>query len=122
VEKAVEKINALLGKLDAEDSDVPALRTEILSLILECLSTRESMFEDWEKTHFSNAIGALGLNIHSLPQPTVAWLRLALIDLQRAMASAPERDPNFRSPDPSLRDVTYPQLRGALEALRREIL
>jgi hypothetical protein len=116
----VKKITSLLKKLDAE-TDIPALRAEILDLILECMEKKKNSFGDWEKTHFSNAVGALALNIHSLQQPTVAWLRLCLIDLARAIEPTTEHDPNFSSPDPSMRDVTYDRLIGTVDSLGREL-
>jgi hypothetical protein len=116
----VEKIQSILKKLETE-GNIASVRTEILDLILECLEAKKDTLGDWERTHFSNAIGALGLNIHSVQQPTIAWLRLCLIDLEKAMAPANQRDPKFRSPDPSMRDVTFEQLMGAVDSIGREL-
>jgi hypothetical protein len=116
----VDKIRSILEKLETLE-DVNPVRGEIVDLIVECLEAKKECFGDWERTHFSNAIGTFGLNIHSAPQPTVAWLRLCLIDLERAVAPVNQQDRNYRSPDPSLRDVTYQQLKGAVNSLEQEL-
>lgn len=89
--------------------------------MLDCLEANKDALDDWRKTHFSNAMGALALNIHSLQQPTNAWLRLCLVDLGNVCVPLTERDPDYRSTDPSLHDVTYEQLLGALDSIGREL-
>lgn len=116
----VKKISAILAKLEME-CEIASLRLEIVVIIRECLEARKDSFGDWEKTHFSNAIGALGLNIHSRQQPTIAWLRLCLLDLERAVLPVTQRDPKFRVPDPSLRELSYERMVGAIDSIAREI-
>jgi hypothetical protein len=119
--EALDSIVTLRRQIDRR-ADLASIRGQIIGLLFDSLKTKEHALEDWEKTHFSNAIGALALNIHSAHQPTFSWLRLSLADLERAIAPPERRMANYRSPDPSMRDVTYGQLMGALESLGLELI
>jgi hypothetical protein len=116
----MQRIEAIESQID-DVNNVASVRLQIVELLLTCLHEHKDTLDDWKKTHFSNAIGALGLNIHTLHQPTTAWLRLCLADFKKANLPMDQRDPNFRSSDPSMRDVTYAQLLGAVDALGREL-
>jgi hypothetical protein len=104
----------------AEGSDLASIRMRILTTIHQRLKDQRGPLSDWEKTHLSNAIGALGLNIHVSPQPTFAWLRLCLGDLEKVILPQ-EGDMHYQSPDASMREVTVGQLRDAVESLIREL-
>ena len=71
--------------------------------------------------YFSNAITALTLNIHADKQPSHAWLELCLTDLEKATSPPQSRDPEYRSPDGSVRNAKHEQLMDAVDCLRREI-
>jgi hypothetical protein len=119
--EALDLIAAIRRQIDRR-ADLASVRGQIIGLLFDSLKAKEHALEDWEKTHFSNAIGALALNIHSAHQPTFSWLRLSLADLERAVAPPERRIANYRSPDPSMRDVTYAQLMGAVESLGLEMI
>lgn len=118
--KVENKINQIHARLD-DLSQLAAIRRDIVDLLIECLEAHKDALDDWRKTHFSNAIGALALNIHSLQQPTNSWLRLCLADLGKACLPRQERDPEYRSSDPSMRDVNYERLLDALDSIGREL-
>jgi hypothetical protein len=115
-----DQIASIRSRLDDLER-IASIRKQIVDVMLACLETHKDTLDDWHKTHFSNAIGALGLNIHSLQQPTSSWLRLCLSDLKKVCWSSTERDPDYRSSDPSMRDVNYEQLLGALDSIGREL-
>ena len=117
LENQIASISSQLHDLER----LASIRKQIVDVMLACLEANKHALDDWRKTHFSNAIGALGLNIHSLQQPTNSWLRLCLSDLRKVCWSPTERDPDYRSPDPSMRDVNYEQLLGALDSIGREL-
>ncbi len=117
IEQQIVSIRSQLGDL----ANIASVRKQIVDLMVECLEDSKDQLDDWRKTHLSNAIGALGLNIHSLQQPTGSWLNLCLSDLNKVVLSPDQRDPDFRSLDPSMRDVTYEQLLGALDSIGREV-
>src|SRR5436190_15071828 len=119
--EALDLIVAIRRQIDRR-ADLASVRGQIIGLLFDSLKAKEHVLEDWEKTHFSNAIGALTLNIHSAHQPTFSWLRLSLSDLERAIAPPKLRIANYCSPDPGMRDVTYSQLMGAVEALGLELI
>jgi hypothetical protein len=102
-------------------ADLKSVRAQIVEMMVAALELHRHALDDWRKTHFSNAIGALSLNIHSLRQPTSSWLRLCLSDLIKAVISAEHRDRGYRTEDPSMRDVSYEQLLSALDSIGREI-
>jgi hypothetical protein len=113
-----------IGRTDLtslQAAEVRAVRRQIIEVMLDCLAEHKDTLDDWKKTHFSNAIGALGLNIHAVQQPTISWLRLCLADFGKAILPLMQRDRNFRTTDASMRDVTWEQLAGALESLGREL-
>lgn len=116
----MQRIEAILAKID-DPRQLTSVRQQILALFLTCLDEHKDKLDDWSKTHFSNAIGALALNIHSLQQPTMSWLRLCLADFKKANLPVDQRDPDFRTSDSSMRDLTYDQLVGAVDSLGREL-
>ena len=115
-----QRTKALLARIGQIES-LPVIRLEIIDLMIDCLESIKGPLDEWQKTHFSNAIGALALNIHSLQQPTNAWLRLCLIDFGKAILPMNQRDSDFHSHDASMRDVTKERLVGALDSIGREL-
>jgi hypothetical protein len=81
----MQSIESLLQRLD-DSSDVDGTRNAIADLISGQLQARKDSLGYWETTHFANAIAALSLNVKSLRQPTTAWLRLCLVDLEKVLA------------------------------------
>ncbi len=72
----------------SEVSDLEAIeatRIKIIGLISRELARLNTSMSDWQKIQFSNAIGALLMNVMSFEQPTVAWLRLCLVDVEKAL-------------------------------------
>jgi hypothetical protein len=116
MDSSIASINVIRRHI-VERHDLASIRCEIIELLYIGLTAKEHSMDDWEKTHFSNAIGALSLNIHSPRQPTYSWLRLCLVDLERALAPAHLRIANYQSPDASMRDVKCELLMAAVESL-----
>jgi hypothetical protein len=58
---------------------------------------------------------------HAAKQSSYAWLRLCLIDLEKAIAPTELRDLDFRVPDSSVGDAKYAHLINAVKALKQEL-
>lgn len=61
-----------------------AIRRAIVTLLLDHLHSIQATPGLWAKASIANAIAALGMNIHSLEPPTVAWLQVCIADLEKA--------------------------------------
>jgi hypothetical protein len=109
---AIEK---LLRQLD-DSAGLPATRRDIALAMLAELRELQTAPRRWNKAHFANAIAALGMNINALQQPTNAWLRLALVDLRKAMESARAGEP-LSPHERHLDAVTIEELIATVESL-----
>jgi hypothetical protein len=83
--------NPILRELE-DVRKLPAVRAAIIETIREQLQIRQGALDEWETVHFTNAIASLALNIESVQQPTTAWLRLCLVDLESAMLEPHDRN------------------------------
>ncbi|HEY8024910.1 MAG TPA: hypothetical protein VIF60_10120 [Burkholderiaceae bacterium] len=100
---------------------VAMVRAAFIDYALILLERSRETLDAWETVHLANAIGALSLNVHALQQPTSAWLRLALSDIERALMPPAHRP----APD-VIRSIqnewpTLQQLRDAIESIATEI-
>lgn len=102
-------------------ANVPAIRSAIVDLILHHLQAAEHALDDWQKVHFLNAISALALNVNSLQQPTASWLRLCLVDLEKAITPAYQRSDDLPARNIDLELITYERLMEALDSIGRQI-
>jgi hypothetical protein len=118
--KSASSINAIRQQI-ATQADVASIRIATLALLRHSLKARKDTLGDWEKAHFSHAITALTLNMHAARQPSYAWLRRCLSDLENAIAPVELRDPNFHASDSSVRDAKYAHLIDAVTSLEREL-
>jgi hypothetical protein len=119
-EKQLRGIDAIRMELD----DVASLRntrTDIVDLIWHHLHASQDSLDDWQKVHFLNAISALALNLNSLQQPTASWLRLCLVDLEKAITPAYQRGEHSIPRNIDLELVTYERLMDALDSVGRQI-
>ena len=113
----MREVDTILRKLDKGD-DIAKVRNEIADLIGDRLRQVRASLGYWEKAHFANAIAALAWNIKSRHQPTASWLRLCLVNLEKALVPAAQRNENYTSRDHELDALTYDQLAEALEFVR----
>lgn len=102
----------------AENGDLTEIRRAIAELIVHRLQAVKESFGYWEKIHFADAISSLALNVNSLHQPTFAWLRLCLVDLEHALVPADQRNENYTPRDQRYDAVTYNELMEAIEGVR----
>jgi len=102
-----------------EGSNPPGIRRAISDLMLDQLHSLRTMPMAWEKVHFANAIAALGMNIHSIKQPTHAWLRLCLVDLSKAIDSI-KTHANYTEYEGNLDAVTIEELIATIEDLNSQ--
>jgi hypothetical protein len=100
---------------------VASVRTNILRLLFKSLKASEGSFGDWERIHFSNAINAFGLNVYSSKQPTYAWLRLCIADLEKATVPPGMRNLEALALDPSQKDIGCGRLLEIVRCLAREV-
>jgi hypothetical protein len=115
--RSIESIRSALADLN----NIQAVRAAIIDLTFQHLQAAQHSLDGRQKLHFLNAISALALNVNSLQQPTASWLRLCLVDLEKAIAPASQRgsDEAPREIDPEL--VTYERLMDALDSVGRHI-
>jgi hypothetical protein len=102
-------------------ANVPAARSAIVDLLLYHLHAAQHTLDDWQKVHFLNAISALALNVNSLQQPTVSWLRLCLVDLEKAITPQYQRSNDLPPRNIDLELITYERLMEALDSIGRQI-
>lgn len=103
-------------------ADVDAVRRAILDAMQALLAQEETAMDDWRMAHLINAVGAFSLNCNAVQQPTTAWLRLCVDDLEKATRPADHRADAFGA-GRSLHEflATADWLRTSLEALRRSV-
>jgi hypothetical protein len=77
-------LDELAQRLDS-GGNLLEIRRSIAKLMLDHLHSLLAKPGHWHHGHFTNAVAALGMNIHSIRQPTRSWLRLCLIDLEKAI-------------------------------------
>lgn len=114
----MQKIEALLQQLD-ETCDPSGVRDAIADLIVTNLQAMKDSLGYWETAHFANAIAALALNTNALHQPTTAWLRLCLVDLEKVLVPESQRNENYLLKDKQLESLTYEQLMATIESVRK---
>ncbi len=112
----MEQVDAILQRLNANE-DLGGIRLDIADLIAEQLQRKRDSLGYWEKAHFAHAIAALGWNMNAEHQPTTAWLRLCLVDLEKALVPANQRNEHYTPRDEQLDALTYEQLIHAIEML-----
>lgn len=105
----------------ALQAEVVPIRAAILKLLRRSIGARKNTLQDRENEHFSNAITALTMNMHTPKQPSYSWLRLCLVDLEKAIASTILNDMNHHSPDSNVSETKYGNLMNAVAALEREM-
>jgi hypothetical protein len=116
----MQTFDSLLLQLN-DLQNISALRVELVLLIFQNLYLLKDSLDDWEKDHFGNAISSLALNVNSMQQPTNAWLRLCLIDLEKALTPKGERNERSFRPGTDVADRSYDQLAATLDSLGQKI-
>jgi hypothetical protein len=111
----------LIREALADLENLQVVRVAIVDLTLRHLQIAQHSLDDWQKLHFLNAISALALNINSLQQPTVSWLRLCLVDLEKAITPAYQRGNDYAQRNIDLELVTYERLMDALDSVGRQV-
>lgn len=110
-------IDSILEKLD-ENGDIGDIRRAIADLIVDRLQKVRNSLGYWEKAYFANAIAALAWNTNSSSQPTTSWLRLCLVNLEKAHVPAEQRNENYTPRDSQLDSLTFDQLMNAIVEVR----
>jgi hypothetical protein len=104
-------------------ANISAFRVQLVLLIFQNLSPLRDSLDQWEKDHFGNAINSLALNVDSMRQPTNAWLRLCLIDLEKALTPKEQRNDRYFRPgaEAGAEDRSYEQLIATLDSIGRKV-
>jgi hypothetical protein len=113
----MEEIDALFQRLN-EGNDIGEIRNDIADLISQCLQQMQGALDYWEKLYFAHAIAALGWNKVPGAQPTPVWLRLCLVDLEKAFVPAEQRDEDHVPKDDQIEALTFEQLMEMLNMAR----
>ena len=103
--------------------NIPAFSVQLVLLIFQNLYPLRDSLDHCEKDHFWNAINSLALNVDSMLQPTNAWLRLCLIDLEKALTPKDERNDRYFRPGAGAdaADRSYKQLVATLDSIGRKV-
>jgi hypothetical protein len=104
-------------------ANISAFRIQLVLLIFQNLYPLRDSLDHCEKDHFGNAINSLALNVDSMMQPTNAWLRLCLIDLEKALTPKKERNDRYFRPGAGAdaADRSYKQLVATLDSIGRKV-
>lgn len=117
----MSEIDAILSLID-DNADLTEIRLRIADEIIRQLRGKRHALGYWEIAHFTNAIGSLSINLNAPAQPTAAWLKTCVIDLEKAMLPPDARDdayiPRARTAEP----LNYEQLMQAIQTVRHNIL
>ena len=111
-------VDSILQQLD-ENRDIKEVRAAVADLIEHYLEALKGSLGYWEKAHIANAIAALAWNINSRHQPTSAWLRLCLVNVEKALVPANQRNENYTQRDKQLEALTYDKLTEDINSLRQ---
>lgn len=116
----MKKIDEIFIRLSSGE-EVGSIRLDIANLIAEHLYDLRDSLGYWEKAHFAQAIASLGWNMNSSNQPTGSWLRLSLVNLEKALVPAEARNESYGKRDGQLDALTYEQLLSAIQALGGQV-
>jgi hypothetical protein len=105
----MEETDMLFARLD-QNENVDAIRIDIANLIVKYLGEKRDTFGYWEKAHFANAIASLAQNVFSSHQPTTAWLRASLVNVEKALVPPDQRNESYTRRDNQLDALTFDQL------------
>jgi hypothetical protein len=118
----IQRFDSLFLQVNDLDN-IPAFRVQLVLMIFQNLYRLRDSLDDWGKDHFENAINSLALNVDSMRQPTNAWLRLCLIDLEKALTPKEERNDCYFRPGAGAdaADRSYEQLVATLDSIGRKV-
>ena len=118
--RIMQTFDSLFRQIQDLDN-IPAFRVQLVELIFQHLHRLRDSLDDWEKDHFGYAIVALELNVNSKQQPTDAWLRLCLIDFEKALTPKGERNDRYFRLGAGPSRQSYEQLVGTLDPIARQV-
>ncbi len=113
----MQNIESLLQQLD-KDCDLAVMRNAIADLMIHHLEAMNHSLGYWETAHFANAIAALAMSMCQAHQPTTAWLRLCLVDLEKVLMPPNRRHEDSLLQDKQLESLTYEQLMATIKSIR----
>jgi hypothetical protein len=114
--------DALLLRINDLDN-ISAFRIDLVLLIFQNLYLLRDSLDHWEKCHFWHTINSLALNVNSVQQPTNAWLRVCLIDLEKALMPKEERNDHYcrSGAEADAANQSYEQLMATLDSLGQKV-
>lgn len=114
-------IQSVLMRLN-ENHPINEIQQDVVDLIAEALTDMRANLGYWEKAHLAWAIAASGWNLRSTGRPPKAWLRLALVNLDKARVSPAERDESYIPKDESIDALSFRDLANELRGLGATVL
>lgn len=114
----MKSVASILQQID-ENCDIKAVRATIADLIEDHLQALKDSLGYWEKFHFANAIACLAWNINTRHQPTTAWLRVCLANIEKALIPENQRDENYTPREHQFEALTHEQFIDDLNTLRQ---
>ena len=109
----MKEIDAIFDKIDQE-GDIREIRYAIADLIVNRLNKVRNSLGYWEKVHLASAIATLAQNINLPHQPTTFWLRVCLVNIEKALVPPNQRNENYVPKDRQLDSLTFDQLMSAI--------
>jgi hypothetical protein len=110
-----------IASMMSTESPPLGLRAEILDLIVAVIEEREGQLGYWEKCHIGSALSALSMNLGRGDPASLLWLNLCMVNLDKALAPADQRDEGYVPRYKAIGQITHAQLLEAAEVLRSRI-
>jgi hypothetical protein len=117
MENRMNEIDEIFEKMDSSQID-NEIRISIADLILKNIELKKESLGAWEKSFFAQSISNLATNITSSFQPTDSWLRLSLVNLEKALVPIEERNEEFAKRVNQVDSISYQMLVDATSSIK----
>jgi hypothetical protein len=115
-----DRFQAIASMMSTEPPPL-GLRAEILDLIVAVLDERKDQLGYWEKCHIGGALNALSTNLGRGDPASRLWLNLCMVNLDKALVPADQRDEGYAPRYKAIAQITHAQLLEAAEILRSRV-
>jgi hypothetical protein len=116
----VTDIKTLRQRVEAQ-ADLKNTRLSIAEWMLCLLAQQDRPLDDLERLHLTQAVDSFSLNVYAVQQPTFAWLRLCLQDLEAAIARTKHGADSAPPHTWDAKILSSDELIAVIEAIRKVI-
>lgn len=110
----MQEVDEILARIDHDN--IQTIRNDIAVLLRNSLVRSRDQIGYWEKVQFANAIGVFASNVR-LPHASTWWLRLCLINLEKAYVPRDQRNEDYAPRENEVERLTFDELLAALDAV-----